>query len=33
MNTVVNHPKSNKIARFYEKMGFLQDSISYIAKL
>ena len=33
MNTVVNHPKSPKIARFYEKMGFLKDSTSYIAKL
>ena len=33
MNTVVNHPKSDKIARFYEKMGFLRDSISYVAKL
>ena len=33
MNTAVKHPKSEKISRFYEKMGFLQDSISYIAKL
>jgi DNA modification methylase len=33
MNTAVKHPKSAKIGRFYEKMGFLQDSISYIAKL
>jgi hypothetical protein len=33
MNTAVKHPKSAKIGRFYEKMGFLKDSISYIAKL
>ena len=33
MNTTVKHPKSAKIGRFYEKMGFLKDSISYIAKL
>ena len=33
MNTAVKHPKSEKISRFYEKMGFLKDSISYIAKL
>ena len=33
MSTVVKHPKSEKISRFYERMGFLKDSITYIAKL
>jgi|TARA_R100000081_G_C4800199_1_gene163657 GNAT superfamily N-acetyltransferase len=33
MSTAVKHPKSEKISRFYERMGFLKDSITYIAKL
>ena len=33
MNCVMAHPKSEKIARFYKKMGFVKDSESYIAKL
>ena len=33
MNCVSAHPKAEKIARFYKKMGFVKDSESYIAKL
>ena len=33
MNTAVKHPKHKRIGKFYERMGFLKDSISYIAKL
>ena len=33
MNRVMAHPKSDKVARFYKKMGFVKDSESYIAKL
>ena len=33
MNCVMAHPKAEKIARFYKKMGFIKDSESYIAKL
>ena len=33
MGRVMSHPKSDKVARFYEKMGFVKDSESYIAKL
>ena len=33
MNTAVTHPKHKSIGKFYERMGFLKDSISYIAKL
>lgn len=33
MNCVMAHPKAEKIARFYKKMGFVKDSESYIAKL
>ena len=33
MNCVMDHPKAEKLARFYKKMGFVKDSESYIAKL
>ncbi len=33
MSTVVKHPKHEKIKHFYERMGFLKDSETYIAKL
>ena len=33
MGRVMSHPKSDKVARFYERMGFVKDSESYIAKL
>ena len=33
MSTVVQHPKHEKIKNFYEKMGFLKDSETYISKL
>ena len=33
MNCVMAHPKAEKLARFYKKMGFIKDSESYIAKL
>lgn len=33
MSTVVQHPKHEKIKSFYNKMGFLKDSETYIAKL
>jgi hypothetical protein len=33
MNRVMGHPKSFKVARFYEKLGFIKDSETYIAKL
>ena len=33
MNRVMAHPKSDKVARFYEKIGFIKDSETYIAKL
>ncbi len=33
MNRVMKHPKSNKVARFYEKMGFIKDAETYIAKI
>lgn len=33
MNRVMKHPKSHKVARFYEKMGFVKDSETYIAKI
>jgi hypothetical protein len=33
MSTVVKHPKHEKIKSFYEKMGFLKDSETYISKL
>ena len=33
VNTVTSHPKSHKVAKFYEKMGFLKDSETYIAKI
>jgi DNA modification methylase len=33
MSCVEAHPKARKVARFYEKMGFIKDSETYIAKL
>tara|TARA_R110000787_G_scaffold212760_1_gene322371 strand:+ start:247 stop:705 length:459 start_codon:yes stop_codon:yes gene_type:complete len=33
MSCVEAHPKSQKIANFYQKMGFIKDSETYIAKL
>jgi predicted GNAT family N-acyltransferase len=33
MNCVMRHPKAQKIRHFYEKMGFVKDSETYIAKL
>ena len=33
MNCVMAHPKAEKLARFYKKMGFVKDSESYIAEL
>jgi hypothetical protein len=33
MSTVVKHPKHEKIKSFYEKMGLLKDSETYICKL
>lgn len=33
MSTVVKHPKHSKTKSFYEKMGFLKDSETYISKL
>jgi hypothetical protein len=33
MNTVVKHPKHEKIKSFYTKLGFLKDSETYISKL
>jgi len=33
MSAVVKHPKYEKIKSFYNKMGFLKDSETYICKL
>ena len=33
MSCVAAHPKARKVANFYEKMGFIKDSETYIAKL
>ena len=33
MSCVAAHPNSDKVAKFYKKMGFLKDSETYIAKL
>lgn len=33
MSTVVRHPKHEKIKNFYNKLGFIKDTESYIAKL
>ena len=33
MNRVMGHPNSSKVASFYEKLGFIKDSETYIAKL
>lgn len=33
MNTVVKHPKHEKLKSFYTKLGFLKDSETYISKL
>ena len=33
MNRVLGHPKSQSVADFYEKIGFVKDSETYIAKI
>lgn len=33
MTCAMRHPKAQKIGRFYEKMGFVKDSETYIVKL
>jgi hypothetical protein len=33
MNTVIKHPKHEKLKSFYTKLGFLKDSETYISKL
>ena len=33
MYSLINNPKHKKIQKFYEKMGFKKDAVSYIAKL
>ena len=33
MSCVTAHPKSEKVDRFYKKMGFIKDSETYIAEL
>ena len=33
MTCVERHPKSSKVARFYEKLGFVKDCETYIAEL
>ena len=33
MSSVSNHEKSEKITRFYKKLGFLKDSETYVAQL
>ena len=33
MSCVDAHPNSDKVAKFYKKMGFLKDSETYIAQL
>jgi len=33
MNRVMKHPNSSKVAKFYEKMGFVKDTETYIAKI
>tara|TARA_R100001377_G_scaffold78669_1_gene56511 strand:- start:142 stop:600 length:459 start_codon:yes stop_codon:yes gene_type:complete len=33
MSCVEAHPKSQKVASFYKRMGFIKDSETYIAKL
>ena len=33
MSRVMAHAKSDKVASFYKKMGFIKDSETYIAKL
>ena len=33
MDSVTNNPKHKKLQKFYEKMGFKEDSVTYIAKL
>ncbi len=33
MSTVVKHPAHDRVKSFYEKMGFLKDSETYIAKI
>jgi hypothetical protein len=33
MNTVVKHPKSEKVMDFYNKMGFIRDTETFITQL
>jgi|TARA_R100000152_G_C6766873_1_gene191960 hypothetical protein len=33
MSCVEAHPKSEKVARFYKRLGFIKDSETYIAKI
>ena len=33
MSSIIGNPKHKKIHQFYEKMGFKEDAVSYIAKL
>jgi hypothetical protein len=33
MNCVTAHPKSKKVARFYEKLGFVKDCETYMAEI
>jgi GNAT superfamily N-acetyltransferase len=33
MNRVMKHPHSHAVMRFYEKMGFIKDTETFIAKL
>ena len=33
MNTVTKHPKSPKLIKFYEKMGFIRDTETFITQL
>lgn len=33
MNTVMKHPKSSKVVKFYEKMGFIKDTETFITQL
>jgi hypothetical protein len=33
MSSVTNNPQHPKLQKFYEKMGFKEDSVTYIAKL
>ena len=33
MSVVENHPKSNKVKKFYKNMGFVKDCETHVAKL